>query len=290
MLYYGGSTFGWNQAPQVSIDPELHVLAYYTDFYGYLSYNLPAAWKYKNLLLTSVHPEADNCTKFDCPAAGTIPEENVLQNRAWLLTHVNAVAGTRFVVPKVPLEPSFDASAPHSSYPSKSCYQGGVPRTPPILFCDDFDAAHGTVPSGLWNWERGQTSFNNPPAWNTSYTSVHGGPAEGNGYALAVQSASEEQWASITTFPVQTPPGTFLTFKRRGVMSAGGLFTVQYTTNSGQAWVNLQLEPLSSSWNLERYALPVASSLRVRFNCGGKGFCALDSVYISALASASLVV
>lgn len=68
MLYYGGSSFGWNGAnayhdeSDPDYDPDLEVLLYYTDFYGFKTYNLPAAWRYHNLLLTSVHPEADNCT------------------------------------------------------------------------------------------------------------------------------------------------------------------------------------------------------------------------------------
>jgi hypothetical protein len=46
-----------------SFDPDVEVLLYYQDFYGFNTFNLPAAWRYRNLLLTSVHPEADNCTR-----------------------------------------------------------------------------------------------------------------------------------------------------------------------------------------------------------------------------------
>jgi len=279
MLYYGGSTFGWNQAPDVQ-DPNLEVLAYFSDFYGYLSYNLPAVWRYKNLLLTSVHPEADNCTKYDCPPAGTIPTDNILQNRAWLANYINTVAGTNFVIPEVPLQPVFDTTAPHASYPVMGCYGGGTPGQAPILFCDDFDVDAGVVPSGLWNWQRGQTAYNSPAPWNTSYTSKFGLPSSGNGYAVASQDASNNDWASIVTFPVSTPSGAVLSFERRGQMSRGGLFTVQYTTNAGASWTNLRLAALSSNWKKEQYNLPAANSLQVRFNCGGSGLCALDSVSI----------
>ena len=52
MLYYGGSSFGFNGALPVhdpassAYDPALEVVLYYSDFYGHLTYNLPAAWKY----------------------------------------------------------------------------------------------------------------------------------------------------------------------------------------------------------------------------------------------------
>jgi glutamine amidotransferase-like uncharacterized protein len=63
MLYYGGSTFGYNGVPAYAdprseqYDASVQVLVYYSDFYGFNSVNIPAAWRYNNLLLTSVHPE-----------------------------------------------------------------------------------------------------------------------------------------------------------------------------------------------------------------------------------------
>lgn len=278
MLYYGGSTFGWNMAADVSSDPNVEILAYYQDFYGYLSYNLPAVWKYKNLLLTSVHPEADNCTKFDCPVAGTIPTENILQNRAWLATHINTVAGTNFIVPETALTPSFDNSPPHNSYPVLSCYNGGTPRQAPILFCDDFNAPLGTVPSGLWNWQRADTTYNAPNPWNTTYTAAFGAPVEGNGYAVASISSSNSDWASMSTFPVSTSSGSYLNFYWSG---SGATFTVQYTTDAGQSWTNLRVPQVSQQWTKQSLSLPSASSLQVRFNCGGSGLCALDDVSIT---------
>ena len=70
------------------------------------TFNLPAAWRYRNLLLTSIHSEADNCTRVrgdegtaDCTPEGTIPESMILKNRAWLVTSINSVAGTDFKIP-----------------------------------------------------------------------------------------------------------------------------------------------------------------------------------------------
>jgi len=280
MLYYGGSTFGWNQVPAVTEDPDLEIVAYYTDFYGYQSYNLPAAWKYKNMFLTSIHPEADNCTVADCPAAGSVPEENILQNRAWLVTYINEVAGTDFVVPDVPVAPVFDTTPPHTNYPVKTCYQGGTARTPPTLFCDDFEELDGAVKSGLWNWQRTQTQFDKPGVWNTTYDSRFGSPAEGDGYAVASVSGTQSQWASLSTFPVNTKQGSAVSFQRKGTAQQ---WTVQYTVNAGRTWQSLPVTRVSqNSWSHESYPLPEAESLQVRFNCAGRGFCGLDSVYISA--------
>jgi len=280
MHYYGGSTFGWNQVPAVTSDPDLEIVAYYSDFYGYQSYNLPAAWKYKNLFLTSIHPEADNCTKADCPAAGSLPDENILQNRAWLVTYINEVAGTDFIVPEVPLAPVFDTTPPHTSYPVKTCYQGGSPRTAPTLFCDDFEELDGAVPSGLWNWQRTQTQFDKPGVWNTTYTSEFGSPAAGAGYAVASVSGSTSQWTSLTTFPVSTSRGSKVSFQRMGT---AGEWTVQYTVNAGSKWTSIQVPSVRrNTWTDESYSLPKAESLQVRFNCAGRGFCGLDSVYITA--------
>ena len=86
-------------APSRRYDPDLEVVLYYSDFYGFKTANLPAAWRYHNLFLTSVHPEADNCTSTqdsDCPPDGTIPHDNILQNRAWLASHINQVAQTNW--------------------------------------------------------------------------------------------------------------------------------------------------------------------------------------------------
>jgi glutamine amidotransferase-like uncharacterized protein len=288
MLYYGGSTFGWNQAPDVSKDPEVKILAYYTDFYGYHSYNLPAAWQYQNLLLTSVHPEADNCTTYDCPEEGSLPEENILQNRAWLVSHINSVAGTTFNVPSVPLPPSFDTTPPHQSYPELACY--GAEQSPSIVFCDDFDAPAGQVPSGLWNWQRSQTEYTKPQPWNTTYTTENGLAADGNGYALASQKGTtRSKWASITTLPVSLAAGGMLSFKQRGQsFNAGGQFTVQFS-QEGTTWTNLPTPPLSEAWEQQSIQLPAGASLQVRFNCGGSAECALDSVFISATEAALIV-
>merc|ERR1711937_218111 len=174
------------------------------------------------------------------------------------------------------------------NYPVKTCYQGGTPRTPPTLFCDDFEDLDGAVHSGLWNWQRTQTQFDKPGVWNTTYTSRFGRPAEGSGYAAASVSGSPQQWASLSTFPVNTVPGSTVSFQRKG---DAGQWTVQYTVNAGRTWVNLPVPPVTSvSWTHESYPLPSAASLQVRFNCAGRGYCGLDEVYISAPAAEDVVV
>ena len=67
MLYFGGSSFGWNAVPDFTdpaspdYDSATEVLLYFSDFYGSAAlsggtYNLPAAWKRENVLMTSIHP------------------------------------------------------------------------------------------------------------------------------------------------------------------------------------------------------------------------------------------
>ena len=116
------------------------MLLWFSDFFGYATPNLPAAWRYGNALLTSVHPEADNCSLFDCPAAGTIPHDDVLANRAWLVGEINAVlrggrgddggvVTTPWATPPVPRAPSFSRAPPHRGgwpYPRKA-RRGCVP-------------------------------------------------------------------------------------------------------------------------------------------------------------------
>ena len=67
MLYFGGSSFGWNAVRDFTdpaspdYDSATEVLLYFSDFYGSAAlsggtYNLPAAWKRENVLMTSIHP------------------------------------------------------------------------------------------------------------------------------------------------------------------------------------------------------------------------------------------
>ena len=60
MLYYGGSSFGYNGAPPVheptspAYDPEVEVVLWYSDFYGHLSPNLPVRARARMCVLASV--------------------------------------------------------------------------------------------------------------------------------------------------------------------------------------------------------------------------------------------
>merc|ERR1712070_776170 len=97
---------------------------------------------------------------------------------------------------------------------------------------------------------------------------------------MGQKGATPGKWASISTFPVSLPAGGMLTFKQRGrPFSAGGLFTVQYSDDGG-AWLDLSTLPPAEMWERQTLPLPAASSLQVRFNCGGPAECALDSVFI----------
>lgn len=228
MLYYGGSTFGYNGAVDYTnpnspyYDPEIEVVVYYSDFYGYNSVNIPAAWRYKsNMLLTSVHPEADNCTHIegspnvanDCPPPGTIPVDIVLQNRAWLATYMNKVSQSNFFIPEVPIAPLFDTTPPHKDYPSTSCQEDYeyAKSDSVLLYCHDFDA-FDRVPEGLSPYfQRNQSApYNVALPWNTSYIESWNGivytkPQNGNGYAYVTPMANINYNSSITTksIPIQ---------------------------------------------------------------------------------------
>lgn len=328
MLYYGGSTFGWNGVPayadkaSADFDPNLEVLVYYTDFYGYNSVNIPAAWRYaptgehKNLLLTSVHPEADNCTNAqdsDCPPPESLHTVDILRNRAWLCEYINQAAGTSFTVPPVPVAPSFNTSAPHVSYPTYPCYadtSSGVP-----LFCDTFDSVWGRVPQGLSpQFQRNQTNYERVFPWNTTFISEWGGvqyaaPYAGDGYAVNVPGVEAIlSTASILTkpFPLSTwtakCSAVRISYAYAGRSSTGGALYVEYLqseTAAGQeTWVGLQTHYLGAGptapWETSASFLSLSSELlgaeqsRLRFTCSAGrvsgSFCALDSLLVTCVA------
>lgn len=253
MVYFGGSSFGWNGTPDYgdksspAYDPDVEVQLYYSDFYGYSTYNLPAAWRYKNLFLTSIHAEADNCTQSkekprsaDCPVASetTLGNEDILRNRDWLLQHLNKVAGTDWRAPAGTPPANMSIAKPHDGYPEKECGEG-------VLFCDDFDTKAGAVAAGLSvQWQRNQTRYNSPHPWNTTYISawpgcahpctvgtrpntretVYGAAQAGNGYAVAVPQAlhSAGHMPTITTRAIAVPTsGATLSFYTRGSTHGG---------------------------------------------------------------------
>lgn len=318
MLYYGGSTFGYSGAgdptdPSSELyDPEVEVLVYYSDFYGFQTSNIPAAWRYRNMVMTSVHPEADNCTfaqDSDCPPAGTMSADTILQNRAWLCEYINQAAQTSFRVPPVPVAPVFETAAPHTHTPRPACYSSSA-EGPAPLFCEDFDAAPGTVPAGLSpQFQRNQSDYNLAHPWNTSYISSWGGvqypsAQQGNGYAVAVPQASTSHVSIITSkaFSVQQCSGdATLSFFLQGKTVGGGGFSVKAlqmaeaevaTDPFSAAWMLLHSAPLSpplQSWQELTLAVPLVyhrgAFLRVEFLCasgsGADNFCALDSLTVT---------
>lgn len=216
MLYFGGSSFGWNAVSadftdpkSPNWDPAVEVLLYYSDFYGSAAfeggtYNLPAAWMRKNVLMcacqrstaafgcrnfldrpvaggsyrTSIHPCADNCTaedredqeRADCTPAGTIADKMILKNRAWLVTHLNKMTGMSMKLPAGSM-PNMSTAKPHTDWPTPAC---GTKD----LFCDGFDTTEeDDFAHGLWQWQRNQSFFNAPQPWNITYISEWAGCA-----------------------------------------------------------------------------------------------------------------
>jgi glutamine amidotransferase-like uncharacterized protein len=286
MLYYGGSSFGYSGTGDPSdshsalYDPEVQVLVYYSDFYGFQTSNLPAAWRYRNAVMTSVHPEADNCTctqDSDCPPPGTIPTETILQNRAWLCHYINEAAQSSFRVPVVPVEPVFDTTPPHTHTPAAACYStsaAGVPEgRGQLLFCDGFDSVDGAVPFGLApQFQRNQTDYNRAQPWNTSYLSSWGLPPVqyataqgGDGYAIAAPQAPVSHVSTITTKAISTEhcsttssttsstssdsvteeEAVTVSFYVQGQTLSSGSFAVQYLW---QADADSVVDPFSAAW------------------------------------------
>ena len=256
MVYFGGSSFGFNGAEDFSnpdspqYDKELEVLLYYQDFYGYKTVNLPAAWRYKNLLLTSIHAEADNCTQDrevaetgDCPAQGDawLTEAEILRNRAWLVNQINAVAGTKLVVPPSTPQPNMSAAKPHSSLPPPACRAALEALGKAALFCDGFDSSNGAVYAGLTpQWQRNQSYYSSPQPWNTTFVDAWPGCARpcstgskpngrsitygkahsGDGYAVCVphvQGYNSPHESDITSRAIKVPAaGATLSYWVRG--------------------------------------------------------------------------
>lgn len=315
MLYYGGSTFGYNGASDPTdpsnplYDPDVEVLIYYSDFYGHYSSNIPAAWRYRNLLLTSVHPEADNCTVYDCPREGSMSTETILQNRAWLAEYMNQAARTEYRIPPVPVPPVFDTTPPHSSTPRPACYETFLHPNTELLFCDDFDSIKGTVPFGLSpQFQRNQTDYNFARPWNVSYISSWNGGTQytaaqlGDGYAVSVPLASVQHTASITTkaFDISSCAGDAgVSFYMTGQTLSSGYLSVEYGLSSApeglsrddSGWVVLQASPLYpalQSW--QRVFIPfvvgnVKSFAQIRFTCAAgaaaSNFCAIDTLAVT---------
>jgi len=323
MVYYGGSTFGYNgvadyaDPTSAAYDPAVEVLVYYSDFYGYYAYNIPAAWRYGNIIATSVHPEADNCTfatEPDCPPEGTLAEEYILQNRAWLLGYMNSASQSDFKIPNVPLAPVFDGTRPHTGYPVKQCYARLQTQLLPsdsvlVLFCDDFDSVDGQVAPGLApQFQRNQSDYNFATPWNTSYISVWNNGAEypaaygGDGYAVCVPTAITSHYSSILTKPVSVAAcdtaNLRLSYQYVKQTVESGYLLVEYSFDgaldsdgSMENWFPLSDYTANSQgveWTLKDLSIPLSedtSTVRVRFTCAAgpsaSEYCALDSLQIT---------
>ena len=324
MLYYGGSTFGYSGTvdptdPESSqYDPDVEVLVYYSDFYGYQTANIPAAWRYHNALMTSVHPEADNCTysqDSDCPPENSVPVDQILQNRAWLCQYMNEAAQTSFRIPDVPVAPVFDTSRPHTHTPPALCYSEEAFRNEGVLlFCDGFDAAIGTVPAGLSpQFQRNQSDYNRAQPWNTSYISswnegrTYAKPHRGGGYAVAVPQASTSHVSTISTraFSLEdcgeSERPLAVSFYVQGQTVSSGFFSLRYQyldapqTDSpdprSPLWQELYLSPLTakenSSWEhkLQYISNVPGKFLQLQFACAAgvaaDYFCAIDTLSVS---------
>lgn len=318
MLYYGGSTFGYNAVPDYGdplspdYDPNVQVLLYYSDFYGQNSANLPAAWKYgQNILLTGPHPEADNCTLQDngndCPPPNTLPDDVILQNRAWLCTYMNEVAGTSFTIPDVPVAPVFNTTRPHGDlqYPRRSCYDSDDGAQGQVLFCNDFDVV-GRVPEGLApSFQRNQTLYNGAMPWNVTYVPewndgvVYGPAHSGNGYAYSTPKTPFTTYpATITSVDISVakcaPDSLSLSFAYKGSTLRSGYFIAEtlVTGASGLGqWVDAfrdTLYPAVSQWQPVEATVLVGSAaetLKLRFSCSSGSadpafHCAVDTIFV----------
>lgn len=243
MLYYGGSTFGWNGLPDYTqtyfncthdgdadvddlncevlrksklseTDALVKPILYYTDFYGYKSVNFPAMWQYSsNILIGSIHPAADQSVcDVDCPASGTLTDDQILANRQFFASQVNRLLGNTFKVPKmadVSKTQRLKAS-PHTAYPTLACASSST------LFCDDFNVPPSlSVYPGMFQWQRNQTSYYDPRPWNTTFTGTmlssspdyYGTGVDGasDGWAVNIpyvaSSSSRTREAIANTFP-----------------------------------------------------------------------------------------
>jgi hypothetical protein len=301
-LYFGGSSMGYNGVPDYSdpaspsYDPNVQVILYYQDFYGYYTKNLPAAWIYKNLLMTSIHAEADNSTCSDCVSSGTILPLTFLQNRAWLANYINQVAQTSYVIPMVSPAPNFTVTKPHASYPVLSCYG------PNVLFCDSFNTTLGTVYSGLWQWTRNMTVYNQARPWNSSFTSTmlgnvnyygHGVYGNTDGYAVCIPNTGTANPASvIISKPFSTTGYNTITFTLyyKGKTLTGGLFTISYTYDGGATWTNLFNSNLygsneKTSWTFLSYAFQINRTVQIKIACiagsATSNYCSVDELMVT---------
>lgn len=304
MLYYGGSTTGYNGVPAYAdplspqFDSNVKPLLYYTDFYGFNTFNLPAVWLYgSNILMTSVHPEADGSTCADCPSTGTIPPAVSTRNWQWLCKYLNDITKSQFNCPTTSA-PVFNTTAPHRAYPKLPCYSSGSN----ILFCDDFSIAKGTVYPGLaMQWQRNMTTWNKAQPWNATFTSTmlgknvfpSGQAGSTDGYAVAIPQATTGSAPSqLFSKSVSLSGVSTLTVSLyyQGKTLSGGLFSLFYSLDNGISWVSLYssaLNPGVSAWtalNSPSISVVGKSSIRLLQSCNAgsanTNFCAVDGVRI----------
>lgn len=279
-------------------DPKLQPLIYFTDFYGFNSPNIPAAWLYNsNILMTSVHPEADASACSDCVAPGTIPTAVSTRNWQWLCHYLNQITKSSFNCPTTS-SPVFNTTAPHTTYPKLPCYSSANN----ILFCDDFSVAKGTVYPGIaMQWQRNMTTWNSSQPWNAIFTSTMAGSSgfpigqagQNDGYAVSIPQAttgsppSQIFSKSVSLSGVST---ISISMYYQGKTLAGGLFSVSYSLDNGLTWTSLlssSLNPAVTTWTKLTSAVISAvgkSSIRLLVSCNGgsavSNFCAIDTVRV----------
>lgn len=253
------------------------------------------------MLLCSIHPEASNCTDqqdVDCPPQGTLPMARILQNWAWLAMYINEISGASFIIPPVPIAPSFDSTPPHTSYSQKSCYE----TDSAILFCDDFERdfehqiAYGLAPQ----FQRNESDYYYSHPWNTSFITSWNGmhytaAFEGEGYAVAVPMSILPHYSGIETKDIAlrnkcSSGAVSLKFALKGKTVSSGSFSVEVRPLTEQNWSILSsaaLNPPLDSWMLveERIVLPASTeAFRLKFVCSSgsssDNYCAMDSIRV----------
>ncbi|KAJ3308755.1 hypothetical protein HDV04_000814 [Boothiomyces sp. JEL0838] len=302
MVYFGGATWNMNQVAAAN-DGLTYPVLYFNDFWGNknLGNNMPAAWLYRTstsspyrAFLSSVHPEADNTGGYVQP--GTVPQNNIYQNYAWLTHYVNNVSSTNYPTPATTLTPIINENPPHSTGLTANCY------TTNVLFCDDFEIPTGSpigvAPGLMYQWNRNMwdgyddsVTWEYVQPWNVTYVS---GPGHsGAGFASNFNTPSTGGGfnmipASIMTAPVTTASTTnTLTYYYRLNRYGTGFLQVSVSYNGGAYTQLAKYTTNSLSWTKATFTLTANQpNTIVKFSCttGSTSisyYCNIDDISIS---------